>query len=101
MSDKKLSNSEDCLKYAYALVEQNNKVDTATLLNDPEFLLNNIYNNKDITKKIINDYLFSIKQNKNPIKLISGEPHKISPTPTLNKPKTLKEASNILKKLLG
>lgn len=101
VSDPELSLNKNCLKYAYALVEQNNHIDTAALLKNPEFLKANIFNNNDIKNEIIKEYLLGVKHNKNHLQLISGEPQKVSPTPTLNKPKNLQEASNILKQLLG
>ena len=48
VSDKHLSHNENCLEYAYALIDQQHKVDPANLVNDPEFLSNNIYNNESI-----------------------------------------------------
>lgn len=101
VSDPELSSNKNCLKYAYALVEQNNHIDTATLLKDPEFLNANIFNNQEIKNQIIKDYLLGVKNSNKHLQLISGEPQKVSPTPTLNKPKNLQEASNILKQLLG
>ena len=101
VSDPELSSNKNCLKYAYALVEQNNHIDIATLLKDPEFLNANIFNNQEIKNQIIKDYLLGVKNSNKHLQLISGEPQKVSPTPTLNKPKNLQEASNILKQLLG
>ena len=60
----------------------------------------------DLTKleaekdKIINDYLSSIINKKNPVKVITGQADNVSLTPPADKPKNLKEASLILTKLL-
>ena len=63
-------------------------------------MFDDILKNKKIREKIISEYINDINQNKSNIRLISGEPNIVSPTRIDNKPKTIKEASNILKKLL-
>jgi len=99
INDRDIANSKNCLKYAYALAELKNKVKPAELLNDSKYL-EDIYSNENIKNKIISKYLQDVKQNKNNLMFISGEANSISPTRPNNKPKNLKEASNILKKLL-
>ncbi len=99
LNDKVLAQHENCLEYAYALLCQKNQVKPADLLNDPNHL-EDIYNNETIKNNIISNYLKGINENKNNIRFISGEPKSISPTRPLDKPKTLQEASKILKKLL-
>lgn len=99
INDKEIANSKNCLKYAYALAELKNKVKPAELLNDPKHL-EDIFSNQNIRNKIISEYLQEIQFNKNNLKFISGEAKSISPTRPNDKPKNLKEASNMLKKLL-
>ena len=98
MSDKKLANSDNCLMYAYALEMLKNKVEPAST-NDPK-QIEMFANNEKVKDIVIKNYLASVLTNKSNIKVISGEASSISPSPSPSKPKNLKEASNILKKLL-
>ena len=100
INDKELSKSKDCLKYAYyKVINGLNIVNPATALNNQNFF-DEIVKNKKVKDKIINDYLLNIQSNKKNLHIISGEPNFISPTRKPDKPTTLKEASQILKKLL-
>jgi len=99
LNDEHLAQNSNGLEYAYAIVSKEHYIKPAQLLNDPKHL-EDIYNNETIKNNIIKQYLKGINENKNNIRLISGEPKSISPTRPIDKPKTLKEASNILKKLL-
>lgn len=99
MNDKSLSNSENCLNYAYALASKNAYIEPAKLLDDPNYI-DSLATNEKIRSKVISTYLQNIMQEKSNIKVISGEPNSVSPTPPAEKPKNLKEASSILKKLL-
>lgn len=100
MSDSELAKSKDCLKYAYLkAINADKDVKPAYSLDNPKYF-DEIINNPKVKNKIIKDYLMSIKSNQSNLKFISGEPNNISPTPPPDKPKNLKEASNILKKLL-
>lgn len=99
LSDKEIAKNTNCLEYAYALTQLKNQVKPADLLNDPKHL-EDIYNNETIKEKIISNYLQNVNQNKTNLRFISGEPNSISPTRPASKPKTIQEASNILKKLL-
>ena len=98
-SDKVLASSPNCLEYALATVSQKHKEDTETLLNDPIFLEEHVLNNEKIKDKIIQNYLGSISANVP--KFISGTTQNISVPISENKPKTIKDASNILRKLLN
>jgi len=99
LSDNELAKNSKCLDYAYALVELKNKIKPADLMNDPNFI-KDILANENIKQKIIAQYLNSVSQSKHNVKFISGEPKSISPTRPSYKPKTIQEASNVLKKLL-
>ncbi len=100
MEDKSLATSPNCLDYAYAIVKNHNYKEPASYLTDQKFLEDNIYSNNQIKDKIINDYLSSIINKKNPVKVITGQADNVSLTPPADKPKNLKEASLILTKLL-
>ena len=99
LSDTDLAKNPKCLDYAYATIELKNKVKPADLLNDPNFI-KDILENQTIKDKIVSEYLKSVSLNKHNLRFISGEPNSISLTKPNNKPKTIKEASNVLKKLL-
>ncbi len=99
LSDKTLANNNRGLEYAYALVNMKHQVKPAELINDPKYFADIIADER-VKEKIIVDYLQNISKSKTNIKVISGEPNYISPTPTKDKPKNLKEASNMLRKLL-
>ena len=99
ISDKDLAKNKNCLDYAYALAELKHKVKPADLLNDPKHL-EDIFANENIKNKIIANYIQSVSQSKHNLRFISGEANSITPTQPSNKPKSIKEASNILKKLL-
>ena len=100
MSDKNLARSQDCLKFAYLKALSENNVKPANSLDNPEYF-NEIINNKKVREKIINEYISSVHFNKNNLHVISGEPNSISLTQKAEKPKSLKEASQILHKLLN
>ena len=97
--DKVLASSDNCLEYAYASIKQNNSSEPADLLSDPSYF-SSIISNEKVKEKIISNYLEEVRKNKANLKLISGEPNYISPTPPQSKPKNLKEASNMLRKIL-
>lgn len=100
MEDKSLATSPNCLDYAYAIIKNKSYKEPASYLTDQKFLEDNIYNNNQIKDKIINDYLSSIINKKNSVKVITGQAGNVSLTPPADKPKSLKEASLILTKLL-
>jgi len=99
INDKELAKNKNCLEYAYALASLKSRVEPADLLNDPKHI-EDILSNQNIKEKIITKYLQDIKNNKSNLKFISGEATNISPTRPIDKPKNLKEASTILKRLL-
>lgn len=100
-SDKNLASSPNCLEYALAICESNHKVDTESLLSDPQFLSEHVYSNNEIKEKIINEYLLSLKTGTQMPKFISGTTQHVNVTISEKKPKTIKDASNILRKLLN
>lgn len=101
MEDKALAKSPDCLEYAYAIVKSKTYKEPASFIKDQNFLDEYIFNNDEIKDKIIEEYLTSITKNKNTnVKVITGLADNVSLTRPADKPKNLKEASLILKKLL-
>lgn len=98
-SDKFLSSSPNCLEYAFAIVKQKHQVGTENLLTNQTFLNEHILNNEDIKNQIIKNYLSSLSANVP--RFISGTTQNISVTTPENKPKTIKDASDILRKLLN
>lgn len=98
-SDKFLSSSPNCLEYAFAIVKQKHQVGTENLLTNQTFLNEHILNNENIKNQIIKNYLSSLSANVP--RLISGTTQNISVTTPENKPKTIKDASDILRKLLN
>lgn len=99
IKDPELAKHSNCLEYAFALHQSKNQVNPANLLKDPKHV-EDIMNNNEIKQKIITEYLQNVNNKKTNLKFISGVPNIVSPTRLDNKPKTIKEASNILKKLL-
>lgn len=97
-SDKVLASSPNCLEYAFATISQKHKVDTETLLTDQTFLDEHILNNDNIKNQIIKNYLSSLSAEVP--RFISGTTQNISVTTSESKPKTIKDASDILRKLL-
>lgn len=98
-SDKFLSSSPNCLEYAFAIVKQKHQVGTENLLTNQTFLNEHILNNENIKNQIIKNYLSSLSANVP--RFISGTTQNISVTTSENKPKTIKDASDILRKLLN
>lgn len=99
--DRNLASSPKCLEYAFAICKQRNQVDTESLLSDQKFLNEHILSNQKIKDIFIKEYISSIKNGKELPKVISGTTQDINVTIPENKPKTIKDASNILKKLLN
>lgn len=99
--DRNLASSPKCLEYAFAICKQRKQVDTENLLSDQKFLNEHILSNQKIKDLFIKEYINSIKNGKELPKVISGTTNDINVTIPENKPKTIKDASNILKKLLN
>lgn len=73
---------------------------TANTLNNPEFIDKYIENNLELKQKIISDYLSTLKEDSSAPKVISGNASSIYISPSLNTPKTFKDAGEILSKML-
>lgn len=99
--DENLSKKEDALELAYSKVLKRNFIPHEQLAKSEEFLSEFVYNNEEIKKKIIEEYLLNIQSNKT-IPLISDIKGSLSVSSPRFMPKNLKEAGryaeNILKK---
>lgn len=73
---------------------------TADTLNNQDFIDKYIQNNNAIKDKIISEYLSTLNETQAPPKVISGNSSNIYFSPSLDMPKTLKDASEILTKML-
>lgn len=73
---------------------------TADSLNNPDYVDKYIESNDKIKEKIISNYLSSLNESPSAPKVISGNSSNIYFSPSLNMPKTLKDAGEILSKML-
>lgn len=97
ISDPKLASLNNCLDYAFSLVKAKN---TKPVDIDNPSTLSLLAENEKIKNAVIEKYLQSLSASRSNLRFISGEPTTLAVTPTPKKPKTIKDASNILKKLL-
>ena len=72
IKDENLRSEENGLEKAYLKVLDNNYVSPKALANDQNFLENHIYNNEEIKEKIIKEYVASLQNNQNPIRVSSA-----------------------------
>lgn len=73
---------------------------TAETLNNHDFIDKYIESNENIKEKIISNYLSSLNNIQSAPKVISGNSSNIYFSPSLELPKTLKDAGDILTKML-
>lgn len=67
INDNTLRESEDGLEKAYARVIEKKYIPESELVRDENFLTNYIYSNEEIKNKIIQEYVASLQNSKNPI----------------------------------
>ena len=72
----------------------------AETLNNQNFIDKYIESNENLKTKIISDYLSSLNESQAAPKVITGNSSNIYFSPSLNMPKTLKDAGEILSKML-
>lgn len=96
LDDRQLAASENCLAIAYKLATKD-QISPASL--DNPKTIDFLKRDERVKDAVIKDYLLSLKSQP-PIRFISGESNTTMLTPTQGKPKNLKEASNMFKKLL-
>ena len=73
---------------------------TAEILNNQDYIDKYIENNEVLKDKILSKYLSSLNETSSAPKVISGNSSNIYFSPSLNMPKTLKDAGDILAKML-
>ena len=99
-NDKELSNLSNKNRVAFKIIkEAENKA--AELLNDPEYMDKYINSRQEIKDKIITNYLSNQESSPSLPKVISGNASNIYFSPSISSPKTLKDAGEILTKMLN
>ena len=98
-NDCELSNLPNKNLIAFKIIKEAERK-TANTLNNQQFIDDYINSNIEIKNKIITDYLSSLNETQSPPKVISGNSSNIYFSPSLNMPKTLKDAGDILTKML-
>lgn len=73
---------------------------TAETLNNQNYIDKYIEENNSLKEKVLSKYLSSLNENTSAPKVISGNSSNIYFSPSLNMPKTLKDAGEILTKML-
>lgn len=101
VKDEDLAKKDDALELAYSKVLKDNFKTKEEYIKDEKFLNEFVYNNEEIRKKIIEDYLINLNKNKT-IPLINSDLGSLSMSSPKFSPKNLAEAGryavNILKK---
>lgn len=99
-NDTEISNLPNKNRVALKIIkEAENK--TANLLNDPDYMDKYIESNQEIKDKIITNYLSNQQNSPSSPKVISGNASNIYFSPSISTPKTLKDAGEILTKMLN
>ncbi|MBR3885219.1 MAG: hypothetical protein IKJ33_01970 [Clostridia bacterium] len=98
-NDCELSNLPNKNLIAFKIIKEAERK-TANTLNNQQFIDDYINSNIEIKNKIITEYLSSLNETQSPPKVISGNSSNIYFSPSLNMPKTLKDAGDILTKML-
>ena len=99
VNDNEINSLPNKYQVAFKIIkESNNKL--AENLNNQEFLDKYIYSNESIKNKIIEDYLSKLNNVSTTPKIVSGVNSNIHFSPNPNSPKTIKEAGEILSKML-
>lgn len=96
IENQELAQFKNCLPIAYELARAKER---PADLSDPK-LVSVILKDENIKNQIINEYILSLKSDNTKPKLMSGEQGSTMLTPIPTKPKTLKEANDIFKRLL-
>lgn len=98
-NDNELSNLPNKNLVALKIIKEAERR-TADKLNNPEYVDKYIETNDKVKEKIISNYLSSLNETPSAPKVISGNSSNIYFSPSLNMPKTLKDAGEILSKML-
>lgn len=98
-NDKDLSNLPNRNHVAFKIIKEAERR-TANTLNNQDYIDKYIENNEILKQKILSKYLSSLNETSSAPKVISGNSSNIYFSPSLNMPKTLKDAGDILTKML-
>lgn len=98
LTDNEINNLPNKYHVALKIIKEAERKSAQTL-NSQEFIDNHVLSNDDIKNKIITEYLSQLNNISSTPKTISGNSTSIYFSPT-NKPKTLREAGEILSKML-
>ena len=96
--DKSLLTTQNPFEQAWIKYLKNNFVDKSTLIKDPKFLEDYVFNNKEITNKIISNYFALLHTQENPT-LISNQKGSKTVLASPSKPKTIEEAGKLVEDL--
>lgn len=98
-NDDELSNLPNKNHIAFKIIKEAERK-TAETLGDQNFIDKYIENNETLKSKIISNYLSNLQEMPTAPKVISGNSSNIYFSPSLKVPKTLKDAGDILTKML-
>ena len=99
-NDTEISNLPNKNRVAFKILkETENRI--ANILNNPEFMDKYIESKQEIKDKIIREYLSNQNNFPSTPKVISGNASNIYFSPSISSPKTLKDAGEILSKMLN
>lgn len=93
-SDEKIANSNHSLDFALTKVLSQKFVPYKTLIKDEKFLNEYVYNNAEISEKIVKDYLDNLSNNM-AMPLMSSSSGTGTFSSPVSKPKTIKEAGKV------
>lgn len=99
-SNPHISGLPNSLEVAYAMAKGQNYQDPNAILQDQNFVKQNILGNQDIKNQIIQEYLQSLNQGKQAPQVISGQVNGAMPMTPENKPTNMQEAKNIALKMM-
>ena len=94
-----LSNLPNKNQIAFKIIKEAERK-TEEALNNQEFVEKYFDSNENIKQKVLSKYLSSLNETSSAPKVISGNASNIYISPSLNMPKTLKDAGEILSKML-
>lgn len=94
-----ISNLPNKNQVAFKIIKEAERK-TAETLNNPKYIDKYLENNEELKNKIISNYLSKLNDSPSAPKVISGNSSNIYFSPSLELPKTLKDAGEIFKKML-
>ncbi|MGN0771848.1 MAG: hypothetical protein ACI4MI_04615 [Christensenellales bacterium] len=95
--DNQLARNENCLEIALARVLSDNYLTPQEMIQNRDFVEQYVLTNEQIKSKIIDEYIQSLEQNRPPKSMMGRGQIILSPP---NKPKSIEEAGEIIKKML-